>query len=109
MRTTAILLAAGQGLRMRSSLPKVLHHVAGKPMLWHALQAVHQVSTEKPVVIIGHQADSVSEYVADQAHCIVQEKQLGTAHAVQQARQFLQGKTDQVLVTYADMPLLSYF
>jgi bifunctional UDP-N-acetylglucosamine pyrophosphorylase / glucosamine-1-phosphate N-acetyltransferase len=107
MKITAILLAAGQGIRMNSDLPKVLHRVAGKPMLWHALQAVMQVSTEKPVVVVGHKADTVCEFIGDQANCIVQKKQLGTAHAVQQAKQTLKGKTDLVLVTYADMPLLS--
>ncbi|MFN2216681.1 MAG: bifunctional UDP-N-acetylglucosamine diphosphorylase/glucosamine-1-phosphate N-acetyltransferase GlmU [Anaerolineales bacterium] len=106
MKITAILLAAGQGIRMNSDLPKVLHPVAGKPMLWHALKAVADVSTEKPVVVVGHQADAVRDYIGDNAHCIVQEKQLGTAHAVHQVKQFLKGKTDLVLVTYADMPLL---
>ncbi|MFC2065095.1 bifunctional UDP-N-acetylglucosamine diphosphorylase/glucosamine-1-phosphate N-acetyltransferase GlmU, partial [Chloroflexota bacterium] len=107
MKTNAILLAAGHGLRMNSDLPKVLHPVAGKPMLWHTLQAVAEVTTEKPVVIIGHQADTIRNYIGEQAHCILQEQQLGTGHAVQQARNFLEGKTDLVLVTYADMPLLS--
>jgi len=107
MKINAILLAAGHGLRMNSELPKVLIPVAGKPMLWHSLQAVAQVTTEKPVVIIGHQADLVRNFVHEQADCILQEQQLGTGHAVQQAKNFLLGKTDLILVTYADMPLLS--
>lgn len=106
MKITAILLAAGQGLRMRSELPKVLHPLAGQPMILHALQAARQASTELPVVIVGHAAGRVSAAVADQAKCILQEKQLGTGHAVQQAQSELEGRSDLILVTYADMPLL---
>lgn len=106
MKTTAILLAAGQGTRMKSDLPKVLHPMCGKPMLWHALEAVRQASTEKPVVVIGTGADQVRAFVGDTAECVLQEPQLGTAHAVLQAESLLRGRTDQVIVAYADMPLL---
>jgi bifunctional UDP-N-acetylglucosamine pyrophosphorylase/glucosamine-1-phosphate N-acetyltransferase len=106
MKITAILLAAGQGTRMKSSLPKVLHPVAGKPMIWHALEAIKQATTEKPVVIIGHGADEVKKFIGDSAECILQEPQLGTGHAVMQAEKYLKGKTDLVVVCYADMPLL---
>jgi bifunctional UDP-N-acetylglucosamine pyrophosphorylase/glucosamine-1-phosphate N-acetyltransferase len=106
MKVTAVLLAAGQGTRMKSDLPKVLHPLAGKPMLWHTLQAMKQATTEKPVVIIGHGADRVSEFVGDQAVCVLQEPQLGTGHAAMQAEPTLKGKSDYVIVTYADMPLL---
>ena len=106
MKITAILLAAGQGVRMKSDLPKVLHPVAGQAMILHALRAASQASTEKPVVIVGHGADSVRKAVADLGVCVLQEQQLGTGHAVQQAESVLAGKTDLILVTYADMPLL---
>jgi bifunctional UDP-N-acetylglucosamine pyrophosphorylase/glucosamine-1-phosphate N-acetyltransferase len=106
MKVTAVLLAAGQGTRMKSDLPKVLHPLAGKPMLWHTLQAVKQASTEKPVVIIGHGADKVSDFVGGEAVCVLQEPQLGTGHATMQAEIVLKGKSDYVIVTYADMPLL---
>ncbi len=106
MKVTAILLAAGLGTRMKSNLPKVLHPVAGKPMLWYALRAVQLASTEKPVVIVGHGAQQVSELVGQSAHCVLQEPQLGTGHAVMQAEALLKGKTDYVIVSYADMPLL---
>lgn len=106
MKITAILLAAGQGTRIKSSLPKVLHPVAGKPMIWHALEAIKQSTTEKPVVIIGHGADEVRKFIGDSAECILQEPQLGTGHAVMQAEKYLKGKTDLVVVCYADMPLL---
>ncbi len=106
MKIVAILLAAGQGTRMKSSLPKVLHPLCGMPMIWYNLEAVRQASTERPVVVVGHGAEQVCSFVGDAAECAVQEPQLGTAHAVQQAEPLVKGKADLVLVTYADMPLL---
>src|SRR5512142_2888698 len=106
MKVVAVLLAAGQGTRMKSSLPKVLHPLCGKPLLWYNLQAVKQASTEKPVVVVGHGAEQVCAFVGDEADCAVQDPQLGTAHAVQQAEPLAKGKADLVIVTYADMPLL---
>lgn len=106
MKVTAVVLAAGQGTRMRSDLPKVLHPLCGKPMLWHVLEALKSATTEKPVVIIGHGADAVEKYLGDAADCVVQEPQLGTGHATMQAEPVLKDKTDYVIVTYADMPLL---
>jgi bifunctional UDP-N-acetylglucosamine pyrophosphorylase/glucosamine-1-phosphate N-acetyltransferase len=107
MKTTAVILAAGQGTRMRSKLPKVLHPILGRPMLQLALEAVRQVTDELPVVIIGHGAEEIRRLFQDQARFVVQEPQLGTGHAVQQAQQLLGGQTDLVLVTTADMPLLT--
>jgi len=106
MKITAILLAAGQGTRMKSSLPKVLHPVAGKPLIWHAMQAIRKATTEKPIVVVGHGADQVTAYLGDSAETVLQEPQLGTGHAVMQAESLLKGKTDLVVVCYADMPLL---
>jgi bifunctional UDP-N-acetylglucosamine pyrophosphorylase/glucosamine-1-phosphate N-acetyltransferase len=106
MKITAVLLAAGQGTRMKSDLPKVLHPLCGKPMLWHVLEALKSVTTEKSVVVVGHGAEEVRKYVGDSAECVLQEPQLGTAHAALQAESLLRDKTDYVIVTYADMPLL---
>jgi bifunctional UDP-N-acetylglucosamine pyrophosphorylase/glucosamine-1-phosphate N-acetyltransferase len=106
MKVTAVVLAAGQGTRMKSDLPKVLHPLCGRPMIWHVLEALKKVSTEKPVVVVGHGAEQVRDYVADSAVCVEQEPQLGTAHAALQAEPMVKGKTDYVIVTYADMPLL---
>ena len=106
MKITAVLLAAGQGTRMKSDLPKVLHPLCGKPMVWHVLEALKSATTEKPVVIVGHGAERVTKYVGDAADCVLQEPQLGTGHAAMQAESLLKGKTDTVIVTYADMPLL---
>lgn len=106
MKVTAVLLAAGQGTRMKSDTPKVLHPICGKPMLWHVLEALKSVTTEKPIVVVGHGAGAVANYLADSADCVMQEPQLGTGHAAMQAESMLKGKTDLVIVTYADMPLL---
>ena len=106
MKVTAVLLAAGQGTRMKSDLPKVLHPLAGKPMLWHTLQSLSQATTEKPVVVVGHGAEQVVEFIGDAASCVLQEPQLGTGHAAAQAKPLLLGSSDYVIVTYADMPLL---
>ena len=106
MKVTAVLLAAGQGTRMKSDLPKVLHPLCGKPMLWHVLEALKSVTTEKPVVIVGYGAEQVKKFVGESAECVLQEPQLGTGHAAMQAETLLKGKTDYVIITYADMPLL---
>jgi bifunctional UDP-N-acetylglucosamine pyrophosphorylase/glucosamine-1-phosphate N-acetyltransferase len=107
MNTTSVILAAGQGTRMRSSIPKVLHPLVGKPMIWYALEAARQATGKKAVLVIGHGAEAVRELVGNQADFALQDPPLGTGHAVQQAQPLLQGKTDHVLVTTADMPLLS--
>ena len=106
MKVTAVLLAAGQGTRMKSSLPKVLHPLCGKPMLWHVLEALKSAATEKSVVVVGHGAEEVIQYLGDSAQTVLQEPQLGTGHAAMQAEALLKGHTDYVIITYADMPLL---
>jgi len=106
MKVTAVLLAAGQGTRMKSDLPKVLHPLCGKPMLWHVLEALKEVTTETPLVVVGHGAEAVTKYLGESAQTVLQEPQLGTGHAAMQAESLLKGKTDLIIVTYADMPLL---
>ncbi|NMC79053.1 MAG: bifunctional UDP-N-acetylglucosamine diphosphorylase/glucosamine-1-phosphate N-acetyltransferase GlmU [Chloroflexi bacterium] len=107
MNVSVVILAAGQGVRMRSSLPKVLHPLAGKPMITYTLQATAAICCETPVVVVGHGADEVRSVVGKAARFVVQEQRLGTAHAVLAAESLLAGKTDLVLVTSADMPLLT--
>ena len=106
MKITAVILAAGQGTRMKSALQKVLHPVCGKPIVAYSLEAASSASTEVPVVIIGNGGDALRDFLGDSVRCVAQDPQLGTGHAVQQAEATLRGKTDLVLVTYADMPLL---
>lgn len=107
MNLSAVILAAGQGTRMRSSLPKVLHPLLGRPMAQYVLEAVWEVTHSTPVMVVGHQAEQVREVLGDQATYVLQEPQLGTGHAVIQAQSQLAGKADLVLVAYADMPLLT--
>jgi bifunctional UDP-N-acetylglucosamine pyrophosphorylase/glucosamine-1-phosphate N-acetyltransferase len=107
MNLTAVILAAGQGTRMKSDLPKVLHPLLGKPMAHYAIDAARQVTGSRPVLVVGHAADQVQQALADQADYVLQEPQLGTGHAVMQAEPLLVGKSELILVTYADMPLLT--
>jgi len=106
MTTASIILAAGQGTRMRSKLPKVLHSLAGKPMIWHALKIVEGLTDLPPVVVVGYKAEDVQSAVPGLAEFALQEQQLGTGHAVASAKQQLEGKAETILVTFADMPLL---
>lgn len=106
MRVAAIILAAGQGTRMRSKLPKVLHPLLGKPLASYAIETVQPACDSRPVMVIGHQAEAVRKALGDGVDYVVQEPQLGTGHAVQQAEANLKGNSDLVLVTTADMPLL---
>lgn len=106
MRIRSVILAAGQGTRMRSNLAKVLHPLLGRPMLQYALEAAQQVGGSKPVVVVGRDAEVVQQAFGSTADFVLQEAQLGTGHAVMQAEPLLRGQADWVLVSYADMPLL---
>jgi len=106
MTLASIILAAGEGTRMRSKLPKVLHPLAGKPMIWYALNAVEDLVDLPPVLVVGHGADVVKAAVGDGAVYALQAEQHGTGHAVLMAKPQLEGKADLILVTYGDMPLL---
>ena len=106
MNLHVVILAAGQGTRMRSKLPKVLHPVAGKPMLGHVIDCARSLSPTRIHVVIGHGAELVREQLAaEDIHWVLQTEQLGTGHAVAQALPGTQG-ADQVLVLYGDVPLL---
>ena len=103
----AVILAAGQGTRMKSSTPKVLHQVGGKPMIRYSLEIAKSICTILPVVVIGHGSEQLQAALKDDARFALQEKQLGTAHAVQQSEPFLSENSDLVIVLYGDMPLLT--
>ncbi|WP_371370317.1 bifunctional UDP-N-acetylglucosamine diphosphorylase/glucosamine-1-phosphate N-acetyltransferase GlmU [Pseudomonas sp. QL9] len=105
MSLEIVILAAGQGTRMRSALPKVLHPVAGKPMLAHVIDTARTLAPQRIHVVIGHGAEKVREQLqADDLNFVVQEQQLGTGHAVAQAAPFL--SADRVLILYGDVPLI---
>ncbi|MCL5950436.1 MAG: bifunctional UDP-N-acetylglucosamine diphosphorylase/glucosamine-1-phosphate N-acetyltransferase GlmU [Chloroflexi bacterium] len=106
MKLATVILAAGLGTRMKSDLPKVLFPVAGKAMVHYALDAASALGSRETVLVVGHGADQVREEVGKKAVFVLQGEQLGTGHAVLQAREALQGRADTVLVMYGDMPLL---
>ncbi len=106
MSLDIVILAAGQGTRMKSRLPKVLHPLAGQPMVLYSVQEATSVSQRPPVLVIGHGGDAVRLAVGKAAHYAVQPEQLGTGHAVLQTRPLLEQKGQHVMVFYADMPLL---
>jgi bifunctional UDP-N-acetylglucosamine pyrophosphorylase/glucosamine-1-phosphate N-acetyltransferase len=102
-----IILAAGQGTRMRSDTHKVLHPIAGRPLLLHLLDSVDRLGAEKRVVVVGKGRDQVEEALNGRDVAIVhQSEQKGTAHAVQQAREALNGYDGAVLVLYGDTPFV---
>ncbi|MBN2556863.1 MAG: bifunctional UDP-N-acetylglucosamine diphosphorylase/glucosamine-1-phosphate N-acetyltransferase GlmU [Anaerolineales bacterium] len=104
MKCEAVILAAGLGTRMKSSLPKVLHSLGGKPLIAWSYQTCLRATGSSPNIIIGPEAGAVRDMVCD-AHFIVQEDRLGTGHAVMQAASELKGKADLILVVNADLPL----
>jgi bifunctional UDP-N-acetylglucosamine pyrophosphorylase / glucosamine-1-phosphate N-acetyltransferase len=102
----AVVLAAGQGTRMRSRLPKVLHPLAGRPMLEHVLASLAEAGIEQQVVVVGHDAEQVEEAVGGRATTVRQEPQKGTADAVRVGLEQLDPGTQQVVVAMGDTPLL---
>ncbi|KEA62541.1 N-acetylglucosamine-1-phosphate uridyltransferase [Marinobacterium lacunae] len=105
MSTDVVILAAGQGSRMKSKLPKVMHRLAGKPMVQHVIDNARALGEVNLHVVIGHGADQVQSALSDQSlRFAVQLEQLGTGHAVAQALPSI-GEDAQVLVLYGDVPL----
>jgi bifunctional UDP-N-acetylglucosamine pyrophosphorylase/glucosamine-1-phosphate N-acetyltransferase len=102
----AVVLAAGKGTRMKSSRHKVLHPVAGRPMIEHLLASLAELSPERTVVVVGEGRDQLEAQLGGRATLVVQEPQLGTGHAVLQAREALEGFEGDVLVLYADVPFV---
>lgn len=102
----AIILAAGKGTRMKSQRHKVLHPIAGRPMLEHLLAAVGDLALERMVVVVGDGRDQLEARLGKRAELAVQEPQLGTGHAVQQAEAALAGFSGDVLILYGDVPFV---
>jgi bifunctional UDP-N-acetylglucosamine pyrophosphorylase/glucosamine-1-phosphate N-acetyltransferase len=102
-----IVLAAGQGKRMKSKLYKVLHKVCGKPMVGHVVGALERIDTQRMVVVVGHGADLVKQYLGDRVEYAMQEQQLGTGHAVLQAEALLGAEDGLTVVLYGDTPLIT--
>ncbi len=110
MSTALIILAAGQGTRMKSDKPKVLHKLAGAPLFWHAMKLGQAIDTEKTVIVVGHGGEEV-EFSArafnPDVDIVWQHEQKGTGHAVQQADDVLKNFDGLVFVLYGDTPMIS--
>ena len=109
MSVSLVILAAGQGTRMNSDLPKVLHKVGAAPLLHHAMQAGRALEPEVTVVVTGHGAEAVARAARafdEDVQTTVQEEQKGTAHAVLQAAPLLEGVSGDALVLYGDTPFV---
>lgn len=106
MKITTIILAAGQGKRMHSAKPKVLHEIAGKPLLQHVYETSRTLGDSKVVIVFGHGGEQVRQYcLFDDAVWVEQTQQLGTGHAVLQAIDYIDN-SDKVLILYGDVPLI---
>jgi len=107
MKLAGVILAAGQGIRMKSDLPKVLHPLAGRPLVTYAVETARALTGTEPVLVVERGAKAVRETMGDAVVFVEQAERLGTGHAVLQTQEVLRGQSDLVLVTYADMPLLT--
>ncbi len=107
MTLSILILAAGEGVRMKSRQPKVLHQILGRPLLDYALDAARAAAPDyRPVIVLANGAEALRARLGDSADVVLQGERLGTGHAVLQARGLLAPRGGRVLVTYADMPLL---
>jgi bifunctional UDP-N-acetylglucosamine pyrophosphorylase/glucosamine-1-phosphate N-acetyltransferase len=102
----AIVLAAGKGTRMKSARHKVLHEIAGRPMIEHLLDSLGHLAPQRTIVVVGEGRDQLEAALGTRAEIVVQDPQLGTGHAVQQAEALLAGFAGDVLVLYGDVPFV---
>lgn len=107
MKRLAVILAAGQGKRMKSKLYKVLHPVCGKPMVGHVSDVVRQVGVTRSIVVVGHGAEAVKSYLGAAAEYVLQTEQLGTGHAVKMAKELLAQESGVTIVICGDTPLVT--
>lgn len=106
-KTAAVILAAGQGTRMKSKLPKVLHPLGGMPLIQHILITVEELSLQQTIIVVGYGREEVMDTLGSSYTYAVQEEQLGTAHALKQALAFLQPDIENILVLCGDTPLIT--
>lgn len=106
MALKAIIMAAGKGTRMKSETSKVMHLAHGKPIVSRIINALKQLEVEENILILGHKKEQILEYFGDDISYVLQENQLGTGHAVMQAKKKLEGYKGDVLILNGDIPLL---
>ena len=102
-----VILAAGQGTRMKSKQPKVLHHIAGQPMVRYPIEVANSIGSLRPIVVVGHGAADVQQAIGESVKYALQSPHLGTGHAVLCAREQLDPASDFVVVMYGDTPLIT--
>ncbi|MFS1510849.1 bifunctional UDP-N-acetylglucosamine diphosphorylase/glucosamine-1-phosphate N-acetyltransferase GlmU [Chengkuizengella sp. SCS-71B] len=107
MELLSIVLAAGKGTRMKSKLHKLLHPVCGKPMVGHVIDVLKGIDCKRIVTVIGHEGEAIRSYLGDEVEYVVQEKQLGTGHAVLQAKSLLENEEGVTLIINGDGPLIT--
>ncbi len=109
-KIAGIILAAGKGTRMNqgtdSDKPKVMYEIAGKPMIDYSVKSLRDAGVEKIVLVVGYKKELIMEYFGDKVEYAIQEEQLGTGHAAMMAGRNLRGKSDAVIVSCGDMPLI---
>jgi bifunctional UDP-N-acetylglucosamine pyrophosphorylase/glucosamine-1-phosphate N-acetyltransferase len=105
-KVQCVILAAGQGTRMKSEKPKVLHQIVGKPMVQYAIDSANSIGSLRPIVVIGHGADQVKNTIGDRVDTVLQLPQLGTGHAMLQAHAKIDPASATVLVLYGDTPFI---
>ena len=105
--TAVIIMAAGKGKRMKSNLPKVLHNIAGKPILNYVLDTVNRLEVKRKILIVGYKSYKIRELIGDKIEYVEQKEQLGTAHAVLQTEKLLSGFKGDVLILSGDVPFLT--
>ncbi len=108
MDLAVVILAAGSGTRMKSKLPKVLHHVAGKPMVSHVVKEALKLKPSRLILVLAKESENFKEILGDDVEFVEQKEQLGTAHAVGQAQPLLKDFKGNVLILYGDTPLIQY-
>ena len=109
MSFSVVILAAGKGTRMKSEKPKVLHTVGNASMLHHVMEVAKRAGAAETVIVAGHQAELISQSAkikSPDAQIVIQEKQLGTGHAVKQAERLLGKSGKDILILYGDTPLI---
>lgn len=102
-----VILAAGQGTRMKSKRPKVLHQIAGQPMVRYPIEVANSIGSLRPIVVVGHGAEDVKQVIGESVSYALQSPQLGTGHAVLCARERIDPASDLVVVLYGDTPLIT--
>jgi len=105
---SVVILAAGKGTRMDSSIPKVLHHIGSIPMIQHVVNTAKKLNAEHIIPILGYKSEKIKKALADESlQYVIQNEQLGTAHAVMQSKDALSNFNGNVLILYGDVPLIS--